>query len=143
VLLQGETLAEYVEREFATADLEITKRRLAEGVEEEARVVEQQGDAADPEKRVELLKNQSYQQLRLSDASQKRLVHERCKPTSSWLPRDQFNTSPPFSAVLIVAPAQERLHGHQEMIVGSCRRADDHGNPQEIASPGAQARLPR
>jgi subfamily B ATP-binding cassette protein MsbA len=122
VLLQGKTLQEYVEEELKSAETDIVRRtwRL-EAIESDLAKLAAQGKDADPNERVDLLRNQSNQQTRLSDSTRQRLIMSRLQTyVVPWLPRDQFKTLAAILGVLVVATLLKGVFTFiQEVMVGS------------------------
>ncbi|GAB4158587.1 MAG: ABC transporter ATP-binding protein [Planctomycetaceae bacterium] len=122
VLLQGQSLEDYVQAEIATAEKEIT-RRTATLHYLESRIKELQ--EADPnlqnEAAVELLKNQSRQQTKISEASRQLHIMNWVRAyVVPILPGDQFDMLAAILTILLVATVLKGLCIFvQDVLVGS------------------------
>jgi len=93
VLIQGQSLKEYVEKEIAIAEDQIAKREAAlEGIERRQETLTEAGEPANSEESVELLKDRSRQQEKLITASRKKVLMEGVRSyIIPYLPGDQFD----------------------------------------------------
>ena len=100
VLIQGQSLEEYVSKEIAAAELQIKKRnRSLAQLDERMKKL----DDEDSE-RVWLLKDRSRQQAKLSAAARKLMIMEWIQSyPMTWLPSDQFDLLAVIFAFLLTA----------------------------------------
>ncbi len=120
VLMEQQSLPDYIDQEIATADREIEERsatiqRLDVKIEE----IEAKGGTADDT--VELLKEHSRQQTKLSRASRKELVMSWLKSNViPWVPGDKFDMLALILGLLFVATIFKCICVFvQEVLIGS------------------------
>ena len=119
VLLQGQSLDQYVEQEIGLANKEIEKRTAAlNHIETQLKQADQAGDA-DPN--VQLLKDQSRQRRKLSEASRQLHLMNWVRSTIvPYLPGDQFDLLAMILGVLFVATLLKGICIFtQDVLIGS------------------------
>jgi subfamily B ATP-binding cassette protein MsbA len=105
VLIQGQSLDEYVEAEIKNAKFQIAKReRNIRKIEADQEGLEQQQGDPDDGEAMHLLKDKSRQQEKLSAASNKLLLMNWLKTyLLPWLPGDQFDLLALIFGLLLLA----------------------------------------
>ena len=99
VLLQDKTLEEYVQTEIDQTKEEIERRN-----EEVETLAARAADMEDGDEKVRVLRTQSRQQSKLSDASRHLLIMGWTKENVlPWVPRDKFDTFAIILGVLVIA----------------------------------------
>ena len=99
VLLQEQDLRDYVSQEIDKAEQSIASRTT-----EIENIDKRLSQLPDGDEKVRLLKRQSRQQSKLSDASQRLLLMQWTKANiAPWIPKDQFDTLAVILALLLVA----------------------------------------
>lgn len=122
ILLQGETVAEWVNKEIASAQKEVAQRsQTIERIEKRLEELKAAAPSTSDESRVDLLKDLSRQQSKLSSAARKSLVMNWVRSyLVPWLPKDRFDMLALTLGLVVLATLIKGLCIiAQEVLIGS------------------------
>jgi len=119
VLMEQQSLQDYVDQEIAVAEAEIEKRSAT--IERIDRQIEQMEAGGESDETVELLKDRSRQQSKLSRASRQALIMSWLKSyVIPWVPEDQFDMLALILSLLLLATILKSICVFvQEVLIGS------------------------
>ncbi len=120
VLMEQQSLPDYVDQEIASADREVDERsETIERLDQKIEEVEAKGGTSDDT--VELLKEHARQQSKLSRASRKELVMSWLKSNViPWIPEDKFDMLALILGLVFVATILKSICVFvQEVLIGS------------------------